>query len=160
MNPEIPFSGPLVRSPVRLPATAPKAVLMACTVSGWVSIQFLPFVFSMYAKANSFTLPDTAPDNAFPPLMLPVSAPMAPWRRSFSVDPSFHPLWDAISWIAQFPTIPSSSNSRFLSSTFVLSKISLSLFKLFSVSLFSFSMSCFRFSLSVMVMVPYLCKLY
>ena len=87
-------------SPVRLPATAPKAVLMACTVSGWVSIQSLPFVFSMYAKANSFTLPDTAPDNAFPPLMVPVSTPMAPWRRSFSVDPSFHPLWEAIVWMA------------------------------------------------------------
>ena len=56
--------------------------------------------------------------------------------------------------MARFPTIPSSSNSRFLSSTFVLSKISLSLFKLFSVFLFSFSISCFWFSLSVMVMVP------
>ena len=56
--------------------------------------------------------------------------------------------------MARFPTIPSSSNSRFLSSTFVLSKISLSLFKLSSVFLFSFSMSCFWFSLSVMVMVP------
>ena len=56
--------------------------------------------------------------------------------------------------MARFPTIPSSSNSRFLSSTFVLSKISLSLFKLFSVFLFSFSMSCFWFSLSVMVRVP------
>ena len=44
--------------------------------------------------------------------------------------------------------------SSCFSSTFVLSKISLSLFKLFSVSLFSFSMSCFWFSLSVMVMVP------
>ena len=38
--------------------------------------------------------------------------------------------------------------------TFVLSKISLSLFRLFSVFLFSFSMSCFWFSLSVIVMVP------
>ena len=44
--------------------------------------------------------------------------------------------------------------SSCFSSTFVLSKISLSLFKLFSVSLFSFSMSCFWFSLSVMVIVP------
>ncbi len=57
--------------------------------------------------------------------------------------------------MARFPTIPSSSNSRFLSSTFVLSKISLSLFKLSSVFLFSFSMSCFWFSLSVMVMIPW-----
>ena len=56
--------------------------------------------------------------------------------------------------MARFPTIPSSSNSCFLSSTFVLSKISLSLFKLSSVFLFSFSMSCFWFSLSVMVRVP------
>ena len=40
------------------------------------------------------------------------------------------------------------------SSIFFLSKISLSLFKLSSVFLFSFSMSCFWFSLSVMVMVP------
>lgn len=56
--------------------------------------------------------------------------------------------------MTRFPTIPSSSNSRFLSSTFVLSKISLSLFKLSSVFLFSFSMSCFWFSLSMMVMVP------
>ena len=56
--------------------------------------------------------------------------------------------------MAWFPTIPSSSNSCFLSSTFVLSKISLSLFKPSSVFLFSFSMSCFWFSLSVMVMVP------
>ena len=70
------------------------------------------------------------------------------------MDPSFHPLWEAISWIARVPTIPSSSNSRFLSSTFVLSKISLSLFRLSSVFLFSFSMSCFWFSLSAMVMVP------
>ena len=87
-------------SPVRLPATAPKAVLMACTVSGWVSIQSLPFVFSMYAKANSFTLPDTAPANAFPPLMDPVMAPSMPWRAAFSAEPSFHPLWDAIVWMA------------------------------------------------------------
>ena len=57
--------------------------------------------------------------------------------------------------MARFPTIPSSSNSCFLSSTFVLSKISLSSFKLSSVFLFSFSMSCFWFSLSVMVMIPW-----
>ena len=44
--------------------------------------------------------------------------------------------------------------SSCFSSTFVLSKISLSLFKLSSVFLFSFSMSCFCFSLSVMVIVP------
>ena len=44
--------------------------------------------------------------------------------------------------------------SSCFSSTFVLSKISLSLFKLSSVFLFSFSISCFWFSLSVMVMVP------
>ena len=55
--------------------------------------------------------------------------------------------------MTRFPTIPSSSNSRFLSSTFVLSKISLSLFRLSSVFLFSFSISCFWFSLSVIVMV-------
>lgn len=91
---------------------------------------------------------------ALPPLLAPVMAPSIPRRAAFSVDPSFHPLWDAISWMVRFPTIPSSSNSRFLSSTFVLSKISLSLFKLSSVFLFSFSMSCFWFSLSVMVMVP------
>ena len=82
---------PVFLFPVRLPATAPKAVLMARTISGWVSIQSLPFAFPMYAKANLFTLPDMALANAFPPLMVPVSAPMAPWRRSFSVDPSFHP---------------------------------------------------------------------
>ena len=44
--------------------------------------------------------------------------------------------------------------SSCFSSTFVLSKISLSLFRLFSVSLFSSVMSCFWFSLSVMVSVP------
>lgn len=44
--------------------------------------------------------------------------------------------------------------SSCFSSTFVLSKISLRLFRLFSVFLFSSSMSCFWFSLSVMVMVP------
>ena len=44
--------------------------------------------------------------------------------------------------------------SSCFSSTFILSKISLSLFKLSSVFLFSFSMSCFWFSLSVMVIVP------
>ena len=44
--------------------------------------------------------------------------------------------------------------SSCFSSIFVLSKISLSLFKLSSVFLFSFSMSCFWFSLSVMVRVP------
>ena len=82
-------------------------------------------------------------------------APGIPWRAPFSAEPSFHPLWDAISWIARFPTIPSSSNSRFLSSTFVLSKISLSLFRLFSVFLFNWDISCFWFSLSVMVMVPW-----
>ena len=27
----------------------------------------------------------------FPPLMVPVSAPIAPWRSNFSVEPSFHP---------------------------------------------------------------------
>lgn len=91
MNPEIPFSGPLVRSPVRLPATAPKAVLMARTISGWVSIQSLPFAFPMYTKANSFTLPDMALANAFPPPTVSVSVPMTPWSRSFSVEPSFHP---------------------------------------------------------------------
>ena len=82
-------------------------------------------------------------------------APSMPWRAAFSAEPSFHPLWEAIAWMARFPTIPSSSNSRFLSSTFVLSKISLSLFRLSSVFLFSFSISCFWFSLSVMVMVPW-----
>ena len=44
--------------------------------------------------------------------------------------------------------------SSCFSPTFVLSKISLSLFRLPSVFLFSFSMSCFWFSLSVMVTVP------
>ena len=44
--------------------------------------------------------------------------------------------------------------SSCFSSTFFLSKISLSLFKLSSVFLFSFSISCFWFSLSVMVIVP------
>ena len=56
--------------------------------------------------------------------------------------------------MARFPTIPSSSNSCFLSSTFVLSKISLSLFRLFSVFLFNWDISCFWFSLSVIVLVP------
>ena len=104
--------------------------------------------------AYSLAPPAIRPLRALPPLLAPVMAPSMPWRATFSVDPSFHPLWEAISWIARFPTIPSSSNSCFLSSTFVLSKISLSLFKLSSVFLFSFSMSCFWFSLSVMVMVP------
>ena len=104
--------------------------------------------------AYSLAPPAIRPLRALPPLLDPVMAPSMPWRAAFSVDPSFHPLWEAISWMARFPTIPSSSNSRFLSSTFVLSKISLSLFKLSSVFLFSFSMSCFWFSLSVMVMVP------
>ena len=58
---------------------------------------------------------------------------------------------DTSGWKSQkFRDVLSGSSTNF----------SLSLFKLFSVSLFSFSMSCFRFSLSVMVMVPYLCKLY
>ena len=57
--------------------------------------------------------------------------------------------------MARFPTIPSSSNSCFLSSTFVLSKISLSLFRLFSVFLFNWDISCVWFSLSVMVMIPW-----
>ena len=104
--------------------------------------------------AYSLAPPAIRPLRALPPLLAPVMAPSIPRRAAFSVDPSFHPLWEAISWMVRFPTIPSSSNSRFLSSTFVLSKISLSLFKLSSVFLFSFSMSCFWFSLSVMVMVP------
>ena len=104
--------------------------------------------------AYSLAPPAIRPLSALPPLLAPVMAPSIPWRAAFSTDPSFHPLWEAISWMARFPTMPSSSNSRFLSSTFVLSKISLSLFKLSSVFLFSFSMSCFWFSLSVMVMVP------
>ena len=52
-----------------------------------------------------------------------------------------------------FPTMFIMWMSSCFSSTFVLSKISLSLFKLSSVFLFSFSMSCFRFSLSVIVMI-------
>ena len=101
--------------------------------------------------AYSLAPPAIRPLRALPPLLALVMAPSIPWRAIFSVDPSFHPLWEAISWMARFPTIPSSSNSRFLSSTFVLSKISLSFFKLSSVFLFSFSMSCFWFSLSVIV---------
>ena len=127
---------------------------MFCTVSGCLFIQSFPLLFSRYPMAYSLAPPAIKPLSALPPLLALVMAPSMPWRAAFSAEPSFHPLWDAISWIAWFPTIPSSSSSRFLSSTFVLSKISLSLFKLSSVFLFSFSMSCFWFSLSVMVMVP------
>ena len=127
---------------------------MFCTVSGCLFIQSFPLVFFRYPMAYSLAPPAIRPLRALPPLLAPVMAPSIPRRAAFSVDPSFHPLWEAISWMVRFPTIPSSSNSRFLSSTFVLSKISLSLFKLSSVFLFSFSMSCFWFSLSVMVRVP------
>ena len=124
---------------------------MFCTVSGCLFIQSFPLVCFKYSMAYSLAPPAIRPLSALPPLLALVMAPSMPWRATFSVDPSFHPLWEAISWIARFPTIPSSSNSCFLSSTFVLSKISLSLFKLSSVFLFSFSMSCFWFSLSVIV---------
>ena len=140
--------------PVILDRIPPKAAEMFCTVSGCLFIQSFPLVFFRYPMAYSLAPPAIRPLRALPPLLALVMAPSIPWRAIFSVDPSFHPLWKAISWMAWFPTIPSSSNSRFLSSTFVLSKISLSLFKLFSVFLFSFSMSCFWFSLSVIVMVP------
>ena len=124
---------------------------MFCTVSGCLFIQSFPLVFFRYPMAYSLAPPAIRPLRALPPLLAPVMAPSIPRRAAFSVDPSFHPLWEAISWMVRFPTIPSSSNSRFLSSTFVLSKISLSFFKLSSVFLFSFSMSCFWFSLSVIV---------
>ena len=127
---------------------------MFCTVSGCLFIQSFPLLFSRYPMAYSLAPPAIKPLSALPPLLVLVMAPSMPWRATFSAEPSFHPLWEAISWMARFPTIPSSSNSCFLSSTFVLSKISLSLFRLSSVFLFSFSMSCFWFSLSVMVMVP------
>ena len=140
--------------PAILDRIPPKAAEMFCTVSGCLFIQSFPLLFFRYPMAYSLAPPAIRPLRALPPLLDPVMAPSMPWRAAFSVDPSFHPLWEAISWIARFPTIPSSSNSRFLSSTFVLSKISLSLFRLSSVFLFSFSMSCFWFSLSVMVMVP------
>ena len=133
---------------------------MFCTVSGCLFIQSFPLVCFKYSMAYSLAPPAIKPLSTLPPLLALVMAPSIPWRATFSADPSFHPLWEAISWMARFPTIPSSSNSCFLSSTFVLSKISLSLFRLSSVFLFSFSMSCFWFSLLVMVMVPYLCKLY
>lgn len=128
---------------------------MFCTVSGCLFIQSFPLVFFRYPMAYSLAPPAIRPLRALPPLLAPVMAPSMPWRAAFSAEPSFHPLWEAIAWMARFPTIPSSSNSRFLSSTFVLSKISLSLFRLSSVFLFSFSISCFWFSLSVMVMVPW-----
>ena len=140
--------------PVILDRIPPKAAEMFCTVSGCLFIQSFPLVCFKYSMAYSLAPPAIKPLSTLPPLLALVMAPSIPWRATFSADPSFHPLWEAISWMARFPTIPSSSNSRFLSSTFVLSKISLSLFKLFSVFLFSFSMSCFWFSLSVMVMVP------
>ena len=127
---------------------------MFCTISGCLFVQSFPLVFFRYSMAYSLAPPAIRPLRALPPLLAPVMAPSIPRRAAFSVAPSFHPLWEAISWMVRFPTIPSSSNSRFLSSTFVLSKISLSLFKLSSVFLFSFSISCFWFSLSVMVMVP------
>ena len=127
---------------------------MFCTVLGCLFIQSFPLVFFRYPMAYSLAPPAIRPLSALSPLLALVMAPSMPWRAAFSAEPSFHPLWDAISWMARFPTIPSSSNSCFRSSTFVLSKISLSLFKLSSVFLFSFSMSCFWFSLSVMVMVP------
>ena len=124
---------------------------MFCTVSGCLFIQSFPLVCFKYSMAYSLAPPAIRPLSALPPLLALVMAPSMPWRATFSADPSFHPLWEAISWMAWFPTIPSSSNSCFLSSTFVLSKISLSLFRLSSVFLFSFSMSCFWFSLSVIV---------
>ena len=124
---------------------------MFCTISGCLAIHFFPLVCFRYSMAYSLVPPAIRPLSALPPLLALVMAPSMPWRAAFSVEPSFHPLWEAISWMARFPTIPSSSNSCFLSSTFVLSKISLSLFKLSSVFLFSFSMSCFWFSLSVIV---------
>ena len=127
---------------------------MFCTVSGCLFIQSFPLVCFKYSMAYSLAPPTIRPLSALPPLLAPVMAPSMPWRATFSADPSFHPLWAAISWMSRFPTIPSSSNSCFLSSTLVLSKISLSLFRLSSVFLFSFSMSCFWFSLSVIVMVP------
>ena len=127
---------------------------MFCTVSGCLFIQSFPLVCFKYSMAYSLAPPAIKPLSALPPLLALVMAPSIPCRAAFSAEPSFHPLWEAISWMARFPTIPSSSNSCFLSSTFVLSKISLSLFKPSSVFLFSFSMSCFWFSLSVMVMVP------
>ena len=104
--------------------------------------------------AYSLAPPAIKPLSTLPPLLALVMAPSIPWRATFSADPSFHPLWEAISWMARFPTIPSSSNSCFLSSTFVLSKISLSLFRLSSVFLFNRDISCVWFSLSVIVMVP------
>ena len=140
--------------PVILDRIPPKAAEMFCTVSGCLFIQSFPLLFSRYPMAYSLAPPAIRPLRALPPLLALVMAPSMPWRATFSADPSFHPLWDAISWIARFPTIPSSSNSCFLSSTFVLSKISLSLFRLFSVFLFNWDISCFWFSLSVMVMVP------
>ena len=48
---------------------------------------------------------------------------------------------------------PVSDYPQFFQQSWWLSNISLSLFKLSSVFLFSFSMSCFRFSLSVIVMI-------
>lgn len=128
---------------------------MFCTVSGCLFIQSFPLVCFKYSMAYSLAPPTIRPLSALPPLLALVMAPSIPWRAIFSVDPSFHPLWKAISWMAWFPTIPSSSNSCFLSSTFVLSKISLSLFRLFSVFLFNWDISCVWFSLSVMVMIPW-----
>ena len=127
---------------------------MFCTVSGCLFIQSFPLVCFKYSMAYSLAPPAIRPLSALPPLLALVMAPSMPWRATFSVDPSFHPLWEAISWMARFPTIPSSSNSCFLSSTFVLSKISLSLFRLSSVFLFNRDISCVWFSLSVIVMVP------
>ena len=127
---------------------------MFCTVSGCLFIQSFPLVCFKYSMAYSLAPPAIRPLSALPPLLALVMAPSIPWRATFSADPSFHPLWEAISWMARFPTIPSSSNSCFLSSTFVLSKISLSLFRLSSVFLFNRDISCVWFSLSVIVMVP------
>ena len=99
---------------------------------GVLGYPFFPFgLFQVSYGIYSLAPPAIRPLRALPPLLAPVMAPSIPWRATFSAEPSFHPLWEAISWMARFPTIPSSSNSRFLSSTFVLSKISLSLFKLF-----------------------------
>ena len=127
---------------------------MFCTVSGCLFIQSFPLVCFKYSMAYSLAPPAIKPLSTLPPLLALVMAPSIPWRATFSADPSFHPLWEAISWMARFPTIPSSSNSCFLSSTFVLSKISLSLFRLSSVFLFNRDISCVWFSLSVIVMVP------
>lgn len=140
--------------PVILDRIPPKAAEMFCTVSGCLFIQSFPLVCFKYSMAYSLAPPAIKPLSTLPPLLALVMAPSIPWRATFSADPSFHPLWEAISWMARFPTIPSSSNSCFLSSTFVLSKISLSLFRLSSVFLFNRDISCVWFSLSVIVMVP------